>query len=55
VKGIEQLPTGNTKGGRVFIPSDGTVKRGFYISHTIENYKWIFTLEKGKKGYVIQR
>ncbi len=38
--GIPNLPT--NKGGRAYIPQDGTVKRGFYSSHTIENYKWIF-------------
>lgn len=57
VKNIKPLPT-NTKGGRVFIPSNGTVRRGFYISHTVGNYKWIFDQPKhtpNDNGYVAPR
>jgi hypothetical protein len=59
VKNIEQLPTENTKGGRVFIPINNNIKRGFYISHTIGNYKWIFDIKPNQgdlsKGYVVPR
>ena len=54
VKGLELLPTPKTKGGRVFIPS-GVIK-SFIESHTISNYKWIFTERKpGMDGYVKPR
>jgi hypothetical protein len=38
---------------RVYIP-DGVTK-GFYESHNIENYKWIFTRIPSENGYVKPR
>jgi hypothetical protein len=44
------------KGGRVYIPTtDDSVPRGFFESHTIKNYGWIFKKEKGVDGYVKPR
>ncbi|MTK54371.1 fibronectin type III domain-containing protein [Paludibacter sp.] len=56
--GIPNLPT--NKGGRAYIPQNGTVKRGFYSSHSIGNYKWIFDIKPNlpypqSNGYVKQR
>ena len=54
VDGIENLPS-TTKGGRVYIPDDFWPK-GYLESHTITNYKWIFTEQtQGKPGYVKPR
>ena len=42
------------KGGRAFIPNGEP--KGFKASHSIGNYKWIFTtLQKEEKGYVKPR
>ncbi|MBP1640601.1 MAG: hypothetical protein H6Q17_2184 [Bacteroidetes bacterium] len=54
--GIPNLPT--NKGGRAYIPQNGTVKRGFYSSHSIGNYKWIFDIkptDQKPEGYVKSR
>ena len=52
VKGIDKLKKG--KGGRVFIPKDEP--KGFLKSHSIGNYKWIFSkILKGDDGYVKPR
>ncbi|SDD34782.1 hypothetical protein, partial [Williamwhitmania taraxaci] len=49
VKGLPQ-----TK--RAFIPTDGSVPQGFLSSHSIGNYKWIFTKQTiGRPGYVKPR
>lgn len=54
VKGIIGLPNNKTDGGRVFIPNG--VKKDFLESHTISNYKWIFTTRTlGMSGYVKPR
>ena len=53
VRGIRDLEQ-KKKGGRVFIPDDEP--KGFLQSHSIGNYKWIFTkIPKGGKGYVKTR
>ena len=46
----------NPKGGRAYIPInlDG-VPQGFISSHSIENYKWIFTRQINQPGYVTPR
>lgn len=53
VKGIERVLSEKTKGGRAYIPTDGSVPRGFISSHSIGNYVWIFKIENvlGPKGY----
>jgi hypothetical protein len=45
------------EGYRVYIPTDGSVPRGFISSHSIGNYMWIFNgkLKKGDNGYVNPR
>jgi hypothetical protein len=50
-----QCPVNNIGDNRAFIPND--VKKGFISSHSIENYKWIFTKpqKKGDPGYVTPR
>ena len=56
VGGINNLPTGNTKGGRAFIPKNQDIdKKGFVKSHSIGNYGWIFNQIKGANGYVTPR
>jgi hypothetical protein len=40
--------------GRAYIPDNG-VERDFTESHSISNYGWIFSKEKGENGYVKQR
>lgn len=40
---------------RVFIPEMYYRKRGFFDSHFIGYYTWIFDITKGKKGYIRQR
>jgi hypothetical protein len=46
---------GLSRDNRAFIPDD--VVQGFISSHSIENYKWIFTnpKKKGDPGYVTPR
>lgn len=39
---------------RVFIPRDYYTKKGFFNSHFIGYYDWIFTIPKGKKGAITQ-
>jgi hypothetical protein len=50
VKGLDQEH-------RAFIPAD--VVKGFLSSHSIENYKWIFTIKPNQgdnsRGYVTPR
>ena len=43
--------------GRAFIPKDGSVPVGWFLSHSIGNYKWIFTVidNEKKAGYVKPR
>ena len=55
VRGLPELDRQNIeKGGRIFIPD--SEPKGFLQSHSIENYKWIFSkTPKGKKGYVRTR
>ena len=55
VKGLDKIKNPILeKRGRAFIP-DGAPK-GFKASHSIGNYKWIFTtLQKEEKGYVKPR
>ena len=57
VGGINNLPTGNTKGGRAFIPKNQDIdKKGFVKSHSIGNYGWIFEIVNPKTpGYVTPR
>jgi hypothetical protein len=50
VKGLLSV---QNKSGRAYIPDD--VVKGFISSHSIENYKWIFTQKKGQRGYVTPR
>jgi hypothetical protein len=38
------------KSGRAYIPDN--VVQGFISSHSVENYKWIFTRDKNDRGYV---
>lgn len=40
---------------RVFIPSDKYSIKGFYDSHFIGYYTWIFKIDKDSKGYIKQR
>ena len=51
-------PTKNKVGGRVYIPNDSKIPHSFLSSHSIENYKWIFTKllnPKTDPGYVKPR
>lgn len=49
-------PTKNKVGGRVYIPNDSKIPHSFLSSHSIGNYKWIFTnLNEGRAGYVKSR
>jgi hypothetical protein len=50
---IEGLDDIQYKSGRAYIPS-GT-KQGFYDSHKIGNYDWIFNLKNTHEGYVKPR
>lgn len=50
-----QGPIGNIGTRRVYIPEDGSVPQGFLDSHSISNYKWIFTKQEGDAGYVKSR
>jgi hypothetical protein len=50
-----QGPIGNIGARRVYIPEDGSVPQGFLDSHSISNYKWIFTKQEGDAGYVKSR
>jgi hypothetical protein len=44
------------KSGRAYIPDDNDIAQGFISSHSIENYKWIFTkIKKNDNGYVTPR
>jgi hypothetical protein len=52
-RGIEQLSNSKTKGGCAYIPTDGSVPRGFISGHSINNYFWIFKLTNAQDGYVI--
>ena len=56
--GLPNLPA--NKGGRAYIPIDvDGVPQGFISSHSIENYKWIFTRQTptgtNSAGYVKPR
>ncbi len=51
LKDIEKLPLG--KRGRAFIPKGEP--KGFLQSHSVGNYKWIFTRDKKDNGYVKPR
>jgi hypothetical protein len=54
INGLEKLPSAKTIGGRVYIPL--VEPRGFLVSHSISNYKWIFnSIGSGEKGYVKKR
>jgi len=60
VGGINNLPTGNTKGGRAFIPKNQDIdKKGFVKSHSIGNYGWIFEILPNQgdqsRGYITPR
>jgi hypothetical protein len=50
-----QCPVKNIGDNRAFIPDE--VPQGFVSSHSIENYKWIFTKlqKKDDTGYVTPR
>jgi len=53
-----QAPVGNIGTSRVYIPEDGSAPQGFLESHSVSNYKWIFTklTDPNKdKGYVKNR
>ncbi|MDQ6481854.1 hypothetical protein [Dyadobacter sp. LHD-138] len=60
VGGINNLPSGNTKGGRAFTPKNQNIPKGFVESHSIGNYGWIFSIQPGlqnnlSNGYVSPR
>ena len=40
---------------RAYIPEESYSKMGFFSSHFVGNYTWIFDLEKGETGYIQQR
>jgi hypothetical protein len=40
---------------RVFIPDDQYTKKGFFDSHFVGYYTWIFTLPEDAPGYIRQR
>lgn len=42
-------------GHRVFIPDDHYKKKGFFDSHFVGYYTWIFKLEEGETGFIQQR
>jgi len=46
---------GLTINNRVFIPDDLYKRKGFFDSHFVGYYTWIFNLEKGDPGYIRQR
>jgi hypothetical protein len=48
-----QCKVGGLDEHRAYIPAD--VVKGFVSSHSIENYKWIFTRTKNDDGYVTPR
>lgn len=48
---VEGLPDSN----RVFIPTDYYNRKGYYDSHFIGYYTWIFDIKKGEKGHVFSR
>jgi hypothetical protein len=50
---VEGLLSVQNKSGRAYIPDDAP--KGFISSHSIKNYKWIFTKNKGQDGYVTPR
>jgi len=50
---IQSLYDVPNKSGRAYIPED--VSQGFVSSHSVENYKWIFTRKMYENGYVMPR
>ncbi len=44
---------GLTAAHRIFIPKD--VRQGFFDSHFVGYYTWIFDIPKGQKGHILQR
>lgn len=46
---------GLSKKFRVFFPASTYKRKGFFDSHFIGNYTWIFKLEKDENGYIYQR
>jgi hypothetical protein len=48
-----QCPIQNIGANRAYIPNN--VVQGFISSHSVGNYKWIFTKIKGQEGYVTPR
>jgi hypothetical protein len=40
---------------RVYIPRNLYAKKGFFNSHFIGYYTWLFDIKKGKRGYITQR
>ena len=46
---------GLNKKFRAYIPNSEYRKKGFFKSHFIGNYTWIFDVKKGKPGYIRQR
>jgi hypothetical protein len=51
-----QVKAGGLKSAnRVYIPEQLYRKKGFFDSHFIGYYRWIFTIPEGKPGYVPQR
>jgi hypothetical protein len=40
---------------RVFFPKNQVHKMGYFQSHFVGYYTWIFAIEKGEKGYVVAR
>ena len=48
---VEGLPDSN----RIFIPAKYYNRKGYYDSHFIGYYTWIFDIKKGEKGYVYSR
>lgn len=49
-----QCAVGNLDDRRAFIPKDWKPK-GFVESHAVSNYKWIFNIKYGNKGFITQR
>lgn len=46
---------GLTNKQRVYIPKRLDAQKGFYDSHFVGYYTWIFNIPEGKKGYIKQR
>lgn len=51
----QTLVGGLTPKYRTYIPTHLYKNKGFFDSHFIGYYTWIFSIDKGKSGYIIQR